>query len=76
MVPELPGLRADHPLWRIWHGSSGHLYATRRRMSVLLPGASVTVDSATPDGLRQAIADAESDATKAVSFWERRGYGR
>ncbi|HXP18881.1 MAG TPA: hypothetical protein VN840_04450 [Streptosporangiaceae bacterium] len=76
MSHELPRLRHDHPAWHVWASAQGHLYATRHDLSVLLPGASVTVDSATADGLSVAIAAAERDATRAAGFRERFGHGR
>jgi len=46
-------------------------------MSVLLPGASVTVDAMTEDGLRHAIATAENDAERDAAHREcRNSYGR
>jgi len=77
VASELPRLRDDHPLWRIWASAQGRIYATRPGMSVLLPGASVTVDAMTGDGLRQAIATAENDAERDSAHREwRRTYGR
>lgn len=45
-------------------------------MSVHLPGASVTVDAATEEGLGRAIAAAERDADAAADFRERFGHGQ
>jgi len=74
---ELPRLRHDHPAWHVWASAQGRLYATRPGMSVLLPGASVTVDATTVDALRQAIARAENDAERDAAHREwRRTYGR
>jgi hypothetical protein len=74
---ELPRLRDAHPLWRIWSSAQGRLYATRPGMSVLLPGASVTVDAMTADALRQAIGRAEKDAERDAAHREwRSSYGR
>jgi hypothetical protein len=55
-----PGLRQDHPGWRIWASDTGRLYATRRGISVNERGASVTVDGLTRADLHKAIADAEA----------------
>jgi len=68
-----PGLRADHPLWRIWTAGQGRLYATRPGISALLLGASVTVSALSADGLRQAITTAENEAERAAACWTRRG---
>lgn len=76
MAPELPRLRNDHPAWHVWASAQGHLYATRPGMSVHLPGASVTVDADTPEGLNHAIAAAERDASRAADIRERYGHGR
>lgn len=76
MAHELPRLRHDHPAWHVWASAQGRLYATRPGMSVLLPGASVTVDAATPDGLDRAIVAAERDASQAADIRERFGRGR
>lgn len=73
---ELPRLHGDHPGWHVWTSAQGRLYATKPGASALLRGASVTVDSATPEGLSQAIAAAERDARRAVGLWEIRGHGR
>jgi hypothetical protein len=72
---ELPQLRVDLPAWHVWASAQGHLYATAASMSALLRGASVTVDSATADGLSDAITAAEQDARRAADLWERRGHG-
>lgn len=76
MAHDLPRLRNDHPAWHVWASGQGHLYATRPGISVHLPGASVTVDAVTADGLSQAIAAAERDASRAASIRERFGHGR
>lgn len=76
MAQELPRLRHDHPGWHVWASAQGRLYATRRSISVLLPGASVTVDAATEDGLSDAITAAERDADRAADLRERLGHGR
>jgi len=77
VVHELPRLRDDHPLWHVWASAQGRLYATRPGLSVLLPGASVTVDATTADALRQAITRAENDAERDTAHREwRRTYGR
>jgi len=73
---DLPHLRHDHPAWHVWASAQGHLYATRPGLSVYLPGASVTVDAATADGLATAIAAAERDADRAADMRERFGYER
>jgi hypothetical protein len=57
----LPGLRQDHPGWRIWASDTGRLYATKRGISVDERGASVTVDGQTVTELRKAITDAETE---------------
>jgi len=73
---ELPRLRENHPGWHVWASAQGRLYATRCGISVLLPGASVTVDAMTADALRQAIASAEKDAELDAAHREwRRSYG-
>jgi hypothetical protein len=71
---ELPRLRHDHPAWHLWASAQGRLYATRPGMSALMPGASVTVDAATAQGLAQAITAAERDAGRAADFRERFGH--
>lgn len=76
MAHELPRLREDHSAWHVWASAQGHLYATRPGISVRLPGASVTVDAATPDGLDRAIAAAERDASRAAGIRERSRHGR
>ncbi len=76
MAHELPRLRENHPAWHVWASAQGRLYAAKAGMSALLPGASVTVDAATADDLSAAITEAENDAGRAVSLWERRGYAR
>ncbi len=76
MAHELPRLRETHPAWHVWASAQGRLYATAPGMSALLRGASVTVDSATTDGLRAAIAAAERDAGRAAGIWARRGHVR
>jgi hypothetical protein len=73
---ELPRLRQDHPDWHVWASAQGWFYATKPGASALVLGASVTVDSATPDGLSDAITEAEQDARRAAGVWELRGYGR
>jgi len=70
---DLPRLREDHPGWHVWESAQGHLYATRNGLSVSLPGASVTVDAATADGLARAIAAAERNAETAADFRARFG---
>jgi hypothetical protein len=47
--------------WHVWASDAGHLYATGHGRSAFNPGGSVTVDAATEDGLRQAIAGAERE---------------
>jgi hypothetical protein len=54
---------------------SGQALRDRGRMSATVRDASVTVDSATAEGLSKAIAAAERDARRAAGFWEMRGYG-
>lgn len=66
MTREISRLRLDYPQWRIWTSDAGRLYATRPGFSVLVPGASVTVDAGTPDGLRQAIVTAEREHATMV----------
>ena len=75
MAHELAHLRENNPAWHIWASAQGRLYATARRMSALLPGASVTVDAVTADGLSLAIAAAERDAGRATDLWERASHG-
>lgn len=74
MADELPRLREDHPSWHVWASAQGRLYAIGAG-SATVRGASVTVDSATPDGLSKAIAAAERDARRAAGFWELSGHG-
>lgn len=76
MAHELLRLRHDYPAWHVWASAQGRLYATRPGISVLLPGASITVDAATANGLSGAIAAAERDADRAADLRERRGHGR
>jgi hypothetical protein len=76
LAHELPRLREDHSAWHVWASAQGRLYETKAGMSALLPGASVTVDAATADGLSRAIAAAERDADRVAGLWERRGYVR
>jgi len=71
---DLPRLRDGHPGWHVWASAQGRLYATAHGLSALLPGASVTVDAVTADGLSQAIAAAERDAGRAAGIWERAGH--
>ena len=59
MAHELSRLKLDCPLWRIWASNEGWLYATRPGLSVLAPGAAITVYAQTPQELRRAIAVAE-----------------
>jgi hypothetical protein len=59
MAHELSRLKLDCPLWRIWASNEGWLYATRPGLSVLAPGAAITVHAQTPQELRHAIAAAE-----------------
>lgn len=73
---ELPQLSQDHPAWHVWASAQGRLYATRPGISVHLPGASVTVDADTADGLSSAIAAAEHDAGRAADLRDRFGHGR
>jgi hypothetical protein len=73
---ELPQLQHDHPACHVWASAKGHLYATRPGISVSLPGASVTVDAETAEGLSHAIAAAERDADSAAHLRERLGHGR
>jgi hypothetical protein len=73
---ELLLLRQDHPDWHVWESAQGHLYATRPGISVYLPGASVTVDAGTADGLSRAIAAAERDASRAAGIKDKFGHRR
>ena len=75
MAHELTRLRESHPDWHVWASAQGRLYATGAGMSATVRGASVTVDSVTPDGLRAAITAAECDASRAAGFWQMRGNG-
>jgi hypothetical protein len=61
MAQELSRLKLDCPLWRIWESDEGWLYATRRGLSVLAPGASITVHAESALELRNAIAAAERE---------------
>lgn len=75
MAHELARLREIHPGWHVWASAQGRLYATGAGMSATVRGASVTVDSATADGLTIAIAAAERDAGRAAGLWEQGGSG-
>jgi hypothetical protein len=69
---ELTRLRESHPDWHVWASAQGRLYATGAGMSATVRGASVTVDSVTPDGLRAAITAAELDSEAGLGGWTRR----
>lgn len=69
----MAGRNSGKAAWRTWESDKGHLYATAPGMSAWMDGASVTVDAATPDGLRSAMAEAEKEAGRARTAWGRRG---
>jgi hypothetical protein len=75
VAQELARLRESHPGWHVWASAQGRLYATGAGLSATVRGASVTVESATADGLTDAIAAAERDACRAAGLWELRGHG-
>jgi hypothetical protein len=66
MAHELSRLKVDCPRWRIWASNEGWLYATRPGLSVLTPGASITVHAQTAHELRHAIAVAELEHAREV----------